>query len=278
MLDWNLVSENSPYRPIRALQRGLRLLEALSELGWSTPGQLARHTGIDRTTTYRLLATLAEHGYVARRDEDGAVALSARLGLLAANLREEDLGTQAAAPHLLALTAEIVWPADFATFSAGEIVIRFSTHGSSAMSFHRAMVGKRRPLLRSALGQAILSALEPATLAQTCDALARSGGPDAADLSDTARVQRILATVRARGYAAAEGTVDPSVSAIALPVRAGPNRVVGAANVIFFRKVMTTAEAAERFLPRLRACVDRIEADLAGQTSAESGAPPAAPL
>lgn len=60
-----MTMEETPIYPrVRALERGLELIVALSELGWATPGELAKYTGIHRTTIYRLLSTLELSGYV----------------------------------------------------------------------------------------------------------------------------------------------------------------------------------------------------------------------
>lgn len=86
------------YRSVRALERGLRLLEALSDLGWAKPGALSAHTGIDRTTVYRLIGTLEDLGYVVRREEDGAIGLHRRLARISDSARDSSALAQAAEP------------------------------------------------------------------------------------------------------------------------------------------------------------------------------------
>jgi hypothetical protein len=63
------------YRDVRALRRGLEIIEALSRTGWLRPTDLAKITGIDRSTIYRIVNTLEDKGFAARRREDGAIAL-----------------------------------------------------------------------------------------------------------------------------------------------------------------------------------------------------------
>lgn len=94
--------------------------------------------------------------------------------------------------------------------------------------------------------------------------VARLGGEDARDIEDRRGLDRLLADVRARGYAASQGEAEARIGAIALPTRLGRG-VVGAVNVIYFRNAMTTEEAAERYLKPLAACVRRIEEALARQ-------------
>ena len=52
------------HRNVRALSRGLALIGELNASGPSNVVQLAKRTGLNRTTCYRLLDTLREDGYV----------------------------------------------------------------------------------------------------------------------------------------------------------------------------------------------------------------------
>lgn len=247
-----------PYQSVHALERGLRILEILSQKGWTKPGKLAELTSIDRSSTYRLLSTLINAGYVVKRVSDGSYALSSKIGLIADGFVQTDLAAQIAAPFLETLTGEISWPSDFAGLIGGEVIILESTHRVSPLSMHRAMIGKRRSLVQSSLGQAILSVLRKEELETVLSLVTRQGGPDSGVTGSRSVIAQIIRDVRQRGYAAAIGAEEGKrMGAIALPVRA-PNAVIGAVNVIFFHSAMTTNEAAERYLPQLRQCVNDI--------------------
>ncbi len=257
------ITDHNPYKDVRSLVRGLQLVETLSELGWARIGQLSAAAKVERSSAYRIVNTLEKLGYVTRRTEDGAVALSTKFAYLAEGLRDDDVVTQFAWPNLFELTRELLWPCDFASLEGGKVLIRLSTHKISPMSIHRAMVGKERSLTRSALGMAILSAMSADELDASLDVIDRLGGPNAMDIRDRNAVRQVAEEVRQRGYASAAGLTESKISAIALPVVAPDGRVAGAINVVFFRSVMTPEEAAERYLSRLRTCVSRIEQALA---------------
>jgi IclR family transcriptional regulator, mhp operon transcriptional activator len=260
-------AENVPtrktYKDVRSLVRGLRIIEALSELGWAKVGQLSEAAAIERSSVYRLVSTLEQFGYVARRDGDGAVALTPKFAHLADALKDDDIVTQFAWPSLFELTKDVLWPCDFASLEGGKVLIRRSTHKISPMSIHRGMVGKERYLVRSALGIAILSAMSDEELESTLSIVDNLGGTDAADVRDRGIIHRMLEGVRNRGYASSAGQTETKISAIALPVRSPQNLIAGAVNIVFFRSVMTTEQAAERYLGKLRGCVDQIEKSLA---------------
>lgn len=254
---------SSPYKKIRAVTRAFDLLEAVGNLGWAKVGELATYTGIDRGTLYRLIYTLELRGYLVRRSEDGAVALTKRILQLGDGVRHEDLATQVMSQALRELTEKVIWPSDFATLVAGRMEIQASSHKYSPVSIHRRLVGKSRPLLRSALGLAYLSSLSRAEFSRTLNVVRRVGTLDAQDLAILPDIERRLEEVRVRGYAFSVGLVEENISAIALPVRFG-QKPIGAANISFFRSAMSPEAAASNCLKPLRECIIRAEVKVLG--------------
>lgn len=263
-------TDEGPYKDVRSLVRGLQIIEALSELGWARMVDLSACAGIERTSAYRLVNTLIQLGYVSKRSEDGAVALTPKFAYLADGLKDDDIVTQFAWPALFELSKDILWPSDFASFEGGKVLIRLTTHKISPMSVHRGMVGKERFLVRSALGMAILSAMTDDELEASLAIVEQLGGANAEDVRKRDYVHQLVEAVRKQGYASSAGQTESKISAIALPV-AGPNgRVAGSVNIVFFRSVMTTEQAADRYLDKLRLCVQQIEQSLADFTERRS--------
>lgn len=252
---------DGPYHDVRALKRGLRLLEVLGQAGWSKPTALSTLAGIDRSSTYRLLSTLREAGYVVRRDGDGSFALTGKVKILADGFTDADRLAQIAAQHLQRLTAQISWPCDFAILTGGEGVIVESTHRLSPMSMHRAMIGKRRSLMSSALGQAMLCVLTDDERDLALNLVKEMGGIDAGAARERRYIERILKNFEANGYTSSSGSVETKIASIALPIRVSYS-VVGAVNIIFFRSALTVEQAAERYLPSLRECAEDIQRDV----------------
>ncbi|WP_177204243.1 IclR family transcriptional regulator domain-containing protein [Sphingobium sp. AP50] len=263
-------SEEAPYKDVRSLVRGLQVIEALSELGWAKIGDLSAAARIERSSTYRLVNTLIQLGYVSRRTEDGAVALTPKFAYLADALKDDDIVTQFAWPPLFDLSKDVLWPCDFASFVGGKVLIRLTTHKISPMSVHRAMIGKERFLVRSALGMAILSAMDDDELEASLEIVEKLGGANSEDVRNRERVRTMVEAVRKRGYASSTGQSEGKISAIALPVRGPSAQVAGAVNIVFFRSVMTTEQAAERYLDKLQLCVRQVERSLADFTERKS--------
>lgn len=259
-----------PYRHVRALARGLDLLQELNQRGHARVAELAQATGIDRTTTYRMLATLSDYGLVHAAESSDDYALTAMVRRLSDGFTERDRTTLCVTPHLGKLFQQVLWPTDFAIFDAGAMIIRETTHRFSPFSVHRAMVGQPRPILTTALGRA---ALAGATHAERAAMIEIANGAQ----DDTTRpawideqVELILSDYAARGYCWSPGQAAGRTAAIGLPVRTGAH--IGAAiNLVFFRSAMSIETAAERFLVPMRECVAAIEASLA--EDADEGKP-----
>lgn len=246
------------YSKVRALERGILILTELNIRGAARPADLAAACGIDRTTAYRMLATLADLGLVTKSQSDDSWTLAAGVRRLSEGFTETDELITIVAQEIGAMLAKIRWPSDFGCFHRGRMLIRETTHHFSPFSVHRAMVGRYRPLVRSAMGRAILAAASMEERRAMLEITIREDAPDAADAADTRSVELMVADTQKRGYAWSVGGSEPSISAIALPVRAGA-KVMGALNIVFFRKAMSVEEAASRHLDALRACVASIE-------------------
>lgn len=261
--------KTKPYIEVRALSRGIALLTELNRLGHARASALARVAGVDRTTAYRMLATLKHLGLVAQRDSDDEYVLDGNVRSLSDGYSHRDHLTRCVSLHLGTLFQQVLWPTDFATFEQNAMVIRETTHRFSPYSVHRAMIGRQRPLFASALGRAFLAGASP-TQRDAVIEMAKSADPAPLGLTSPAlldeTVSSLIGDFAARGYAWSAGETESHISAIALPIRGPVFGIVGARgaiNVLFFGSAMSVEQAADRFLAPLRACINRIEADMA---------------
>lgn len=246
------------YRHVRSLARGLQVLTELTRVGRARPGQLSVGTRIDRTTVYRLLDTLEHEGFVTRTSDD-YYALTPAVRQLGDAFSDLDRVTRVVVPELKKLLAKVLWPTDFATFEQGSMVIRETTHKFSPFSLHRAMIGKKRPTLRSAMGRAVLACATDHEREIMLRIIANSDQPDAREARDKQYVAALIREARARGYASAVGLIEPRIAAIALGIRTR-ERIFGAINLVFLRAAMTPVEAAKRYLPDMQNAIRNVEA------------------
>jgi IclR family mhp operon transcriptional activator len=256
------MAPSEKYATVRSLSRGIALLQELNRLGHAKPAVLSSATKIDRTTTYRLLATLQELGLVAQNVSTDEYILTSAVRTLSEGFTSRDRLTRVVAQELGVLFKKVLWPTDFATFERGAMVIRETTHRFSPYSIHRAMVGQPRPLLNSALGRA---ALAGASKAERTDMLRIAAGSGALQFAPKQTINDLVAKIveefKTRGYAYSVGGTEKRMSAIALPVHSG-RAVVGAINLVFFRGAMSIETAAEQYLADLRHCIASVEETL----------------
>jgi IclR family mhp operon transcriptional activator len=214
--------------------------------------------------------TLVNAGYVTRRRQDGRYYLAVKLRRLGLCVRDDDIYAQLAGPALSRLVKKIYWPSDFAMLSAGRLTIVDSNYPLSSLTLFPSVLGQTRPMMRSALGRAMLAGMLPAQLSLTIDTLRCVGGEDALDLANTAHLTALIEETQKRGYAVAAGEAVDRIGAIALPVRVG-EIVVGATNVVMFISAFDADRAAAAFLEPLGVCVTEIEAALLAATYKSSG-------
>jgi IclR family mhp operon transcriptional activator len=180
---------------------------------------------------------------------------------LSEGLTRSDKASRIVAEELFELLPHVLWPTDFATFERGWMVIRETTHRFSPYSVHRAMVGRRRPLIESALGRAMLVGAE-STHRQEMLAIAQStGATDMPDHRIKEAMRSLIEDYSRRGYTWAVDGAEQGISAIALPVKVSGS-ALGSVNLLFFTSAMTVETAASRFLPSLRRAVTTISARL----------------
>jgi IclR family mhp operon transcriptional activator len=246
------------HRNVRALSRGLVLIAELNAGGPSNVVQLANRTGLNRTTCYRLLETLRDDGYVTFDETNALFGLTPQIRTLSEGVSSRDLLSQAALPAMIGLLDQVSWPSDFGVFELGSVLIRESTHPFSPLSVHRAMVGRRRSLLRSSLGHAILTASPPTLRREMLEMTASLVKEDAALAKNRRFVEDIISRTKKNGYASAVGGAEAGISAIALPIQAG-GPVLGSLNLIFFTSSMTPEVAAQRYLRSIKQTVHEIE-------------------
>ncbi len=146
----------SQYVNVRGLSRGLRVLQALNamERGRATALQLSQATGLHRTTVRRLLETLVEDGFVRRSTSDDTFRLALAVRSLSEGFTDDERIATVAPPIMGQLMQSVVWPSDLTTPDGDAMIIRETTHRFSPLSFHRAMVGRRLPMLFTAAGRA----------------------------------------------------------------------------------------------------------------------------
>jgi IclR family mhp operon transcriptional activator len=259
-------------RPIRALLRGLDALLVLNLRDGATVAEVASDIRLPRTTTYRVLETLAHAGYVLRDPDDDRYRLTRLVRGFSDGFDEEAWVAQIARPYLYELCRDIAWPAAIATLSGTTMLVRETTDPRAPPAVERFSAAFRVPLLTTALGLAYLSHSPQEHRNKLLDLLSRSSREEDRLARDAAEISRLIETVRTQGYANAVRArrVSDEIS-LALPIDLD-DRVLACLAVRFSSTAVPMKVAVERFLPRLRETAVKIRSRFLEQRHVEPAA------
>lgn len=216
-----------------SLRRGLHALELLAQAdGAEQPGlgvvDVARRLGVDKSQASRTLRALAEHGLAERDAATRAYRLGPRLFAYAALVSERRL--LRAAPTVLAGLVATLGERAHLSVLDGTSVLTLVSQGPPHAVQAAGWAGRTVPAHCSAAGRALLTDHDAAALRALLDGvpLVAYGPNTVSTLEDlAARVEE----ARRRGYATADGELEPGLAAVAAPVRRFDGRIVAAVNV-----------------------------------------------
>ena len=215
---------------IQSLERAFAILE---EVARNREGinlaDLSKAVGLHNSTTFHLVKTMAQLGYVGQARDSKRYRIGARLFTLAAGALDENAFLALATPVLETLTGETGEAAHFAIRSGSEIVVIARTAGSGLLQMVDRS-GGQRPAHATALGKVLLAALDDTQVRQFL-------GPDrlrkftARTLTARDALLRELEEVRRKGIAYDDGEFDEEVRCVAVPVFDFAGRVAGAVGI-----------------------------------------------
>jgi IclR family mhp operon transcriptional activator len=241
--------------------RALAILESLNRRPVSYVREIAQDTGISKPSIVRLLAILAEEGYVQRVDKAGAYAVTARVQTLSAGFHEAHSVIRATRPRMDALTAKIAWPLALGVMERRAMVIRYSTIPKSPMAWYQNTFGARLSLGNSGMGQAVLAFLPEAARNAALEEAEETAFFAQPHFDQKALLER-LAEVRARGYAVRAPGHRHRTTSISVPILVDQSPVAGL-SVTLFGRAMTPEDAGRRFAAPLQQLASEVACELA---------------
>jgi DNA-binding IclR family transcriptional regulator len=208
-------------RTIQSVDRAAALLKAVANSRRPpTLGELAQQTGLNRSTAWRLLATLEDEGLVERDAATGRYAVGYALVGLAAGAGHEPLARRAH-PHLRALADACAETASLAVPRALQLVYVDQVEASHVMAAN--WLGRPTPLHATSTGKAFLACLGADELGAALPG--RLQRFTDTTITTRAALRAELAEVRARGYAVSRGELEPALWGVSAPVLDGGRAV-----------------------------------------------------
>jgi DNA-binding IclR family transcriptional regulator len=218
-------SVNSVSGRVQSVERAVALLRAVADGGNSeTAPALADRVGLNRSTTWRLLATLEHHGLVDRDPETNRYSVGHAVAQLAGASRYDALARRAH-PLLRRLADDTGETVNLAIPHQHRLVYVSQVQGPHVMTAN--WLGRAVALHATSTGKAFLAWL-PAeeralVLGQPLEAYTET------TVTDPAALEAELRDVRRRGHAVSRGELERAlwgVSAAALDARGRPAAVL----------------------------------------------------
>jgi len=224
-------SREAPEDSSKSLQKALRILV---HMGYQGPDagvtQLASALNLNKSTVYRLLATMEKFGLIERNDESERYRLGLRLhhlgmkALEARNLRSE------AHRLLLEMARRSQESVSLAVPSAIGVICLDRVDSPHSVITVRTPVGARFPAHCTAAGKAVLAHLPQDAI----DEIIRTNGLIRYTPYTRTRVAELkqeLERTRQRGYAIDGQELERGLTGVAAPVFASQGRVLAAAGI-----------------------------------------------
>ena len=224
MLNRELSSVN---RRIQSIDRAAELLEAVARAPEpETAPELADACGLNRSTAWRILATLEHHGLVERDPDSNRYSLGFAVLRLAAAAGHEPL-VRLAHPVLRRLADATGETVNLAVARRLELVYADQVQARHVMAPN--WLGHPVPLHATSTGKAFLAALP----ADELDTIVRAGLERFTDTTiTTPRALRAeLDDVREQGYAVSHGELEPALWGVSAASRDASGRPIAVVSV-----------------------------------------------
>lgn len=201
---------------IQAVRRAAALLRALAQD--ATPlgvNEIARRTGLHKSTASRLLATLESEALVEREPGSEKYRLGIELVRLASQVEHFGDLRAAARPALLALVDSARETVHLA-IRHGDEVINIEQFAGPHLMQEASWVGRRTPLHCVANGKALLAFAPQSVIDQVLRG--ELAVYTSRTIVDVPTLRGQLRVIRERGYAEAFGEIEEGLNAVAAPV------------------------------------------------------------
>lgn len=251
--------------PIRAITRGLSVLQAINRGGSITMMEIARTSQVPYPTACRIVQTLLHEGMIERETSRKRYRATALVQGLASGYHDESQLVAIARPHIDALCDKLLWPISITSRVGAHMMVRDSTHTRTSLTLNNYYPGFTLPIMECSSGKVYMAYCSGEEREHLLEGLRTIEG--AAEKLATLLLSNdtLLREVRGKGYATQSRnayTANPGkTSSIAVPLFRGDD-VAGAIVVIFFAVAMPMEKAIDQFLGPLQATAAAISAEL----------------
>lgn len=211
----------------------LNALDILDRLGRTPEGlrltDIALDLALPESTTHRLLASMAEKGYVQQRESNGPYALGWKIVTLARALSTELRLVQDLRPYLEKVLREVRQTVNLGVLNDLQVAYVDCLIPNHAVSLYTPP-GLLVPAYATSLGKALLAHLSAPQLDYALSRLQLEPLTPRTIASKT-RLKAVLEEVRRTGYAVDDGELHRDVQCVAAPIKDASGRAIAAVSV-----------------------------------------------
>jgi IclR family pca regulon transcriptional regulator len=254
-------AERARYR-IEALAKGLQVLAAFADSHRSLKtADLAAEAGLPIGTTFRIVATLEEFGYLEKSADGGYRPGLSALRLAGAAARSSSLLEASERPlrRLADLSGETV---NLGVLTDDRVMYLARLRNADLVTAN-VQVGTTLPAVYTSMGKALLAALDDDAVRRRITSRSFTdyhAGPNA--VTDFDALLHRLAMIRATGYAVQDEELARGLRSIAVAVRNHDGTAVAAINVAVAVDDRTVAALIDDLVPPLREAAREISTRL----------------
>jgi IclR family mhp operon transcriptional activator len=242
---------------IKSLKKALRALTFLNCHGESTVTEVAGAIGVPRTTSHRLLETLAAEGYVEKQPHSHVYRLTSMVQKLSSGFGDSDLVVEVAKPLIQAVGQAVRWPLALATPQGSDMMVRIATDHDTPLAIDRYFIGFRTPMLHAPTGLCYLAYSEKEVRASVLDLSRRTGSATSAQFRSDAELEFMFDQIQRDGYCHIR-FAQYREAGLAVPLFAN-GKVVAGIVMRYIKSTMKASHVEEQFAPIIK----QLAADIA---------------
>jgi IclR family acetate operon transcriptional repressor len=248
--------ERHPEQQRSALMKGLHVLESVAS--HHRLSDIAATTGLSVSTVHRILTDLVENGWV-EQDAGRQYRPGVRVHGLVSLLHNDEEIVRRALPHLRALRDRTGFTVHMARYGRENLVYIAKIDGLGSYQM-RSRVGDAIPLWSTAIGKAVLAALdERSTRELVAGATLERRTP--ATITSRRELLEQVDVIRSRGWSTDDGENELHTRCVGVALRDASGRVIGGVSLSGLDHEMTLETAAD-LAPRVSETGRSIERQL----------------
>lgn len=205
-----------------SLMKGLAVLEAVAV--HHRVSDISTATGLSVSTVHRMLSDLAENGWV-EQDEDRTYRPGMRMYGLVPLLQNDERLVDVAVPYLHALRDRVGFTVHMARYGQDGLVYIAKIDGPASYQM-RSRVGDSIPLWSTAIGKAVLAAMDESSARSLVGTAALQRRTAKTIMSKRALWEQIE-VIRKRGWSVDDEENELHIRCVGTVLRDGNGRVIG---------------------------------------------------